>query len=213
LGALGILGGTFDPVHCGHLRLALEMRERLGLDSVALMPAGRPRLRGEPVAGADLRLVMLEAAVAPITGLVVDGRELDRTGPSRTVDTLRALRREMPTRPLCFILGLDAFAKIGQWHGRDEILDLAHLLIARRPGARLPRQGLAARLLAARRPCDRESVRERPAGFVHLERIPQMDISATDLRRRLAAGGSVDCLIPGAVRALIRENGLYANGQ
>ena len=105
--AIGILGGTFDPVHCGHLRLALELRTALRLDSVRLMPAPSPRLRHPPEASPEVRMRLLEAALADVPGLEADGRELSTPGPTVTADTLQALREELPSVSLCLILGMD----------------------------------------------------------------------------------------------------------
>ena len=131
---LGLLGGTFDPIHVGHLRLAIEVRERLGLDEVQLMPAPRPRLRGMPEVDADTRLRLLQAAVDGVGGLAVDAREMQADGPTRTVDTLESIRREQGARPVCWIMGADAAGRLDRWHRWERLIELAHLVIARRPG-------------------------------------------------------------------------------
>jgi len=209
---LGILGGTFDPVHVGHLRLAIEVRERVGLDEVLMLPAPRPRLRGAPQISAATRLRLLDAAVSGITGLAVDGRELDAPGPTRTVDTLTGLRAEAGTRPLCLILGADAASRLHRWHRWEELTRLAHLVIARRPGARLPRTGPVAALLAARRDDDPAALRVRPAGLIHVCDIPGLDVSATAVRERLAQGRSIEFLVPEEVRQMMLNEGLYVRG-
>jgi nicotinate-nucleotide adenylyltransferase len=209
---LGLLGGTFDPVHVGHLRLALEVRERLGLDEVRLLPAPRPRLRDAPRVDAATRLRLLRAAVGSVAGLSVDARELDAPGPTRTVDTLEGLRREVGDRPLCWILGADAARGLDRWHAWERLTTLAHLVIARRPGARLPHQGPVAALITQCRDDAPGALSGRPAGVVRVCDIPAMDVSATGLRERLACGRSIDFLVPEEVRRMLLKEGLYAHG-
>ena len=206
---IGILGGTFDPVHCGHLRLAVEVRERLGLDAVRLLPAAAPRLRAPPAASAAERREMLYAAVAGIPELVVDERELGRTGPTCTVDTLGEMRRAYPREPLCFVLGLDAFLRLDAWERWEEIPALAHLAIAPRAGVSLPRRGPLARLLDERGTGDPAALRRAPAGLVHVADLPAFEVSASQVRRRLAQGRSVHRLVPPAVLDLIERHGSY----
>ena len=209
MAAIGILGGTFDPVHCGHLRLAGAMRERLGLDSVRLVPAAAPRLRGPPVATAAERREMLRTAVAGLGALAVDERELGRPGPTCTVDTLGEMRREHPGEPLCFVVGLDAFLRLDEWERWRDIPSLAHLAVARRAGASLPREGPLARLLDECGTADPAALRRRPAGLVHVAELGVPDISASCIRRRLARGLGVDGLVPPAVLEFIERQGSY----
>jgi nicotinate-nucleotide adenylyltransferase len=200
---LGVLGGTFDPVHHGHLRVALEAREALGLAEVRLMPAAQTNLRGGARASAAQRLAMLEAALAP--GLAVDAREIERGGISYTVDSLAALRAELADRPLCFILGADAWNSLPRWHRWRDLLDFAHLVVASRPGADLLRHPPLEAAWASRA----SDLYARPAGHVYSCAIPLLPISATDIRARIAAGRSVTGLLPPAVIALIERDGLY----
>jgi len=208
--AIGILGGTFDPVHCGHLRLALEVRATLGLAEVRLMPASNPRLRAPPRAAADNRLAMLECAVADCPGLNVDARELSRPGPTSTVDTLESLRAELPDRSLCLILGMDAFARIEAWHRWREIFDLAHLVVVRRPGSPDPGGDALAELLVARRCRDFDRLHDEPAGRIAVLEVPGLDISGSRIRALVAGRADIRFLVPDAVAALINERGLYA---
>ncbi len=210
---IGILGGTFDPVHCAHLRLALELRAALRLDSVRLMPAPIPRLRRAPEASADVRLRLLEAAVTDVPGLEADGRELSRPGPTVTADTLQAMREELPDASLCLILGMDALSRIDAWIGFERIPAFAHLIIAERPGApALPRDGAVADILRARRRDDPAAIRAAPAGFVlFVPGIPALDISATRVRSLRARGESIRYLVPDRVHDIIIEEDLYAH--
>ena len=211
--AIGILGGTFDPVHCGHLRLALELRAALGLDSVHLMPAPNPRLRPPPEAGAEVRMRLLEAALAGVSGLEADGRELSRTGPTVTADTLQALREERPDASLCLLLGMDAFSRLDAWIDFERIPALAHVAVAGRCGvSTLPRDGEAARLLRERRRDDPGAIREARAGFVFVRDVPVLDISATRVRSLRARGESIRFLVPDRVHDIIVEEDLYATG-
>ena len=209
---LGLLGGTFDPVHTGHLRLAIEVREAAGLDQVDLMPAPRPRLRGTPQVDAPTRLRLLSAAVAGVPGLGVDPRELASPGPTRTVDTLQAVREEQGSRPVCLILGADAAARLDRWHDWRRLTSLAHLIIARRPGARLPRRGPVADLLEGCRDDREDALRRCPAGVIRVCDIPGLDISATGIRERLASGRSIEFLVPEEVRHMLMNEGLYVRG-
>ena len=213
LEAIGILGGTFDPVHCAHLRLALELRAALRLDSVRLMPAPSPRLRGPPEASADVRMRLLEAALADIPGLEVDGRELSLPGPTVTADTLQAMREELPGASLCLILGMDAISRLDAWIDFERIPTLAHIVVAERPGAPvLPRDGAVAQMLRARRRDDPDAIRTTPAGYVFYVRgVPTLDICATRVRSLCARGESIRFLVPDQVHDIIVKEDLYAH--
>lgn len=215
MGAVGLFGGTFDPVHFGHLRPALECLEALGLSELRLIPAAVPPHRAAPVAKPEQRLAMLRLAVADQPGFVVDGRELQRPGPSYTVDTLRELRAELgPQRPLCLLLGTDAFLGLSTWHRWEELPALAHLVVMHRPG--FPREALAERadepvraLLAPRQRAQAADLHAQPAGGIWLQAVTALDISATAIRHTIAAGASARYLLPDAVWRYIEENGLY----
>ena len=213
LEAIGILGGTFDPVHCAHLRLALELRAALRLDTVRLMPAPSPRLRRAPEASADVRMRLLEAAVADVAGIEADGRELSHPGPTVTADTLRAMREELPHASLCLILGMDTLSRLDAWIDFERIPALAHVVVAERPGfpARPP-DGAAANILRDRRCDDPGAIRTTPAGFVFFVRgVPTLDISATRVRSLRARGESVRFLVPDRVHDIIVKEDLYAH--
>ena len=205
---LGIFGGTFDPIHYGHLRTAFELLQAVPLAEVRFVPAGNPPHRAAPRCDARDRLAMVEAAVADQPGFTVDARELDRDGPSYTVTTLRELRAEDPGRPLCLIVGMDAFLGLPTWHEWRAILDLAHLVVAHRPGWSAPREGLLAELLAQRGAAAAE-LRASPAGRIHVRAVTPLEISSTDLRDLIVAGRDPRYLVPDAVRALIAESGCY----
>ena len=210
-GPLGLLGGTFDPIHVGHLRLALEVREAAELDCVHLLPAPAPRLRDQPGVSPEVRLALVRAAVQGVHGLEADGRELDAPGPTRTVETLRGMRSSLPRRPLCWIMGADAASRLDEWHDWQQLPELAHIVIARRPGTALPEQGPVARLIASRRG-DARALARTPAGAVTVCDIPGLDISATSIRARLAAGHSIDFLVPEEVKSMLLDEGMYVHG-
>jgi nicotinate-nucleotide adenylyltransferase len=206
---LGIFGGTFDPIHFGHLRTAFELLDALRFDEVRFVPAGNPPHRDPPLADAMLRLSLVRAAVADQPGFAVDDREVRRTGPSYAVLTLRELRAEFPRRPLCLVLGMDAFLGLPQWHEWRDLLLLAHVVVAHRPGWRAPAEGPLGELLATRRTDRVDDLHEAPAGRIYIHPVTQLEISSTDLRNLLAAGQDPRYLVPEAVRHAIRATGCY----
>ena len=206
---VGVFGGTFDPIHFGHLRTAFELLHALRLAEVRLVPAGNPPHRGVPLCDARHRLDMVRAAVADQPGLVVDDREVRREGPSYTVLTLRELREEAPGRPICLLLGMDAFLGLPQWHEWRSVFDLAHVVVAHRPGWTAPDTGTLGELIAARGTLRVEDLHESVAGRVHVRPVTQLEISSTDLRDLIVAGQDPRYLLPDAVRALIRDTGCY----
>lgn len=206
---IGILGGTFDPIHFGHLRTALELHQALGLEAVRLLPCGLPPHRGRPQASPEQRLAMVEVAVAGQSGLLVDRRELERPGPSYMVDTLISLREDLGKRPLGLILGMDAFLGLPSWHHWERIPELTHLLVVTRPGAPEPDAGPMQTLLRVRETADPEALHGRPAGLALRQQVTRLDISSTAIRGLIAAGRSPRFLLPDAVLALIETHRLY----
>jgi len=210
MGAIGIFGGAFDPVHYGHLRTALELLVKLALTEVRFIPTGMPPHRGAPIASAAVRCEMLEAALAGQPGFRIDTRELERAGPSYSVDTLASLRAEFPQRSLCLLLGMDAFLGLPRWHRWEEVLELAHVVVAQRPGWQAPREGVLGDLLRARRAPQAETLAAAPAGWIHFEAVTQLEISSSELRSALHAGCGGRYLLPEAVRAIALSAGCYA---
>ncbi|WP_372987860.1 nicotinate-nucleotide adenylyltransferase [Marinobacter sp.] len=205
-----IYGGTFDPVHHGHLRLAIELCDRLEVDHVSLVPCHIPPHRGDTGASASQRLQLLELAVRGEPRLHIDDRELRRAGASYTADTLRQLRQELgPDHPLVMVVGTDAFAGFDRWREWESIPELAHIVVVRRPGPALNPEGIPARLLTKRRVEDVASLRNGAAGCVLELDPPLLDISATGIRERIAAGRSPRYLVPDSVWEQIRQQGLY----
>jgi nicotinate-nucleotide adenylyltransferase len=206
---LGIFGGTFDPVHYGHLRIAFELLKVLDLEEMRFIPAGQPPHRGAPACTARHRLAMVRAAIADQPGFTADSREVDRQSPSWTVTTLRELRAEAPRRPLCLVVGMDAFLGLPQWHEWLELPRLAHLVIAQRPGARLPDQGVLGGLLAERATARVGDLHDAPAGCIFVHEGTPLEISSTALREMISAGRDPRYLLPDAVRAYIRDTACY----
>lgn len=205
-----IYGGTFDPIHHGHLRTALEVADRLGVATVNLVPCHIPPHRGATGASAEQRLKLLDLAVADEPQLAVDDRELRRAGASYTADTLRQLREELgPDQPLVMVVGTDSFAGFDRWREWQSIPELAHILVVQRPGAELDPSGAPARMLAQRRVSTPESLKTRPRGLMLDLQLPLLDISATGIRERVSTGRSARYLMPDAVWREIRRQGLY----
>ncbi len=207
---IGVFGGTFDPVHYGHLRTAFEMLQALDFAEVRFIPCGDPPHRGTTFANAEQRLAMVSAAVAGQPGFVVDDRELRRDGPSYSVDTLNSLRGEFPEHPLGLILGMDAFLNLTGWHRWDEILDFAHIIVAHRPGWRAPDYGALGELLEERGTHKVEALHEAKAGLVHIHAVTQLEIASTDIRQLIAIGRDPRFLTPDAVIDVLRENRCYS---
>ncbi|MBF0675333.1 nicotinate-nucleotide adenylyltransferase [Pseudomonas sp.] len=206
---IGILGGTFDPVHIGHLRGALEVAELLDLDEVRLTPSARPPHRGTPQVSAEDRLAMVQCAVQGVTPLTVDDRELRRDKPSYTVDTLLSLRQELAAHDQLFLLlGWDAFCGLPSWHRWEELLDHCHILVLQRPDADSEAPDELRNLLAGRSVSDPLTL-NGPGGQISFIWQTPLEVSATQLRERLASGRSIRFLVPDAVLAYIHAHGLY----
>lgn len=205
---IGILGGTFDPIHHGHLRIALEVQEILALREVRFIPCRHPPHRAEPSATAEQRLALLRLALADTPGFVVDTRELERPGPSYMVDTLASLRAESGAAPLCLILGYDAFLGLPGWHRWRNLLDYAHWVVVQRPGLIQPLSGALAVLQQERR-LEPEQLMTAPCGGICFLPVSQLDISATQIRTLLRSGRNPRYLLPDAVLRLIRQSRCY----
>lgn len=210
---IGILGGTFDPVHCGHLRVALDIQQALDLDEMRLIPCRRSPLRDAPIARPEQRVEMLRLAIdgagEPRPPFRLDERELFRQGVSYTVDTLSELRRENPEAALGFVIGMDAMLSFNEWRDWRRILELAHLLVAARPGWSLPDEGELGELWRARHAATPSELRTTPAGRIYACEVTQLDISATRIRELRARRLSPRYLLPDSVLNYIDEVGLY----
>ncbi len=206
---IGIFGGTFDPIHYGHLRTAFELTQALRLSEVRFMPAGNPPHRDITVASPELRLQMVSAAIGQQPGFNVDDREMRRAGPSYSVDTLTELRSEMPQRSLCLIVGMDAFLSLPTWHQWQNILTLSHLIVAHRPGWRAPAKGPLGELLVDHGTGRVDDLHESNSGRIFIHAVTQLEISSTEVRKLIATGRDPRYLMPDAVRDIIQQSGCY----
>ncbi|MDX1516197.1 MAG: nicotinate-nucleotide adenylyltransferase [Woeseiaceae bacterium] len=206
---LGIFGGTFDPIHYGHLRTAFEMLQALRFAEVRFIPCGDPPHRGETFASGRDRLQMVEVAARGQPGFVVDDIEIRRDGPSYSVDTLAAYRKEFPTRSLGLIIGMDAFLGLPRWHRWNEILGLAHIVVAHRPGWRAPDIGPLGELLNEHGTLRVDDLHDSTHGRIHIHAVTQLEISSTEIRELVEAGRDPRFLMPDAVRDVIARSGCY----
>lgn len=210
-GPVAVLGGTFDPIHNAHLRVALEAGEALDA-RVHMIPASVPPHREQPLASAAQRMAMLELALAGQQRLLADPRELERAGASYTVDTLAQLRMEYgPSRPLVLLLGADAFAGLSTWHRWRELFAHAHIVALTRPGHGGVFEAELAGEWYARRVGDIAELGDSPAGRCAPLEVTALEISASAVRAALARGGSARYLVPAAVDDYIRQHALYGS--
>jgi nicotinate-nucleotide adenylyltransferase len=206
---LALFGGTFDPIHTGHLRVCLEAGEALHASQVSLLPCASPAHREQPMASAEQRLAMLDLALAGQDYLVSDRRELDRPGTTYTIDTLHAIRAEVgPDRPLILMIGADQLAQLDRWKSWQRLLDVANLAILTRPNCAATPLHIDAFLKPHR--AKRSELARHPAGFVTAISVTALAISASDIRRRLSHHLSVRYLLPDAVIDYLQIHGLYS---
>ena len=206
---IGLYGGSFDPVHQGHLQTALELQRRLPLADFRFLPAARSPLKGAGTPAADRR-AMLELAIAGHPGLSVDGRELSRPGPSYTVDTLREIRAETgPEQPLVFIMGMDSLLELPRWKHWQELIRYAHLLVASRPGFRPDFSPELADWLKSVRTSSPELLQCQPAGLVLLLETMPWAIASRELRAAIALGLNMAQHLPDAVWEYVQSHQLY----
>lgn len=207
---IGLLGGTFDPIHFGHLRPSLEVMEALDLEVIRFVPAPRPRLRDQPVISPEQRIEMVHLAISDQSGFELDTQELNREGPTYTIDTLRHCRADMgDSESLVLIMGSDAFAKLTHWHEWDKLIQLTHIAVMMRPDAMLNSGDFPSGWLMEHLTEVPGELTATPAGKVIKVPVTQLAISATDIRRRLLQGQSIRYLLPEPVRAYIEQNRLY----
>ena len=209
-----MLGGTFDPVHFAHLRLAEELADGIGLSKVRFIPTGSPPHRAVPGASGTHRLEMVRLAIGANPRFEADDREIRRAGVCYTFDTLNELRSELGSRPICLLMGSDAFSALTTWHRWEELFGLAHIVVAHRPGfslqqlqASLP--GPLRKIYLQRQAGSTTILRRDDAGAVYVCEVTALDIAATQIRALRASGGSARYLVPQAVLDYIETNRLY----
>jgi nicotinate-nucleotide adenylyltransferase len=208
---IGIFGGTFDPVHSAHLATLEYVRKTLALDSVFVVPLGQAVHREQPVASAEQRYEMLLLAVSRLNDFVVDDREIRRTTPSYTIDTLKSFREEMPHTPLALIIGSDAFNQFHQWRDPEKILELANLVVMYRPDHPVSDANETRQLLEKFRCSDKHEFIQSHSGKILPLKVPQMAISSTEIRERVKNGEDISEMTPAPVSRLIRLQGLYSD--
>jgi nicotinate-nucleotide adenylyltransferase len=206
---LGLFGGTFDPIHNGHLKPLLEASKQTSIKHIAVIPCHIPVHKKGPMSSSQHRLAMVKLAIAPHPELIADPREIRRNKPSYSIDTVKELRDECPKAPLCFFIGMDSFISLTTWHKWQALFDYCHLVVCGRPGyaAQLAPELLAA--LHKRQTHDPEELHQQLAGCIYVAQTPMLDISSTDLRQRLAKGQSTQGMLPTTVLAYIQQHKLY----
>lgn len=203
---IGIYGGTFDPVHYGHLRTALEVKEIFSLTEIRLMPCAQPAHKSTPTSTPEQRLEMLVQATQGESGLVVDKCELDRLGTSYMVDTLHLIRNEIVNEPLLLFMGIDAFTKITSWQRWKSLFDYAHLVVMTRPNYQQP---LLSQWLQLKLTATRGTLVNKAAGNLFFQSVTRLDISATTIRQLFTTGKTPRFLLPDNVINYIKQNKLY----
>jgi len=207
---LGILGGTFDPIHYGHLRPAQEVLRALDMAEIRFIPAANPPHRRAPVATAAQRLRMVELAVAEISGFVVDDREIRRDGPSYTVLTLESLRREFSAIPLCLLMGMDAFEGIETWHQWRRLPELAHFVVMTRPGWTFPPTAALPEWARKRVVREPDKLARVGGGNIYFQTVTPQDISATQIREAISGGKPIEGFLPSTVLEYIHTHRIYS---
>lgn len=206
---IGIFGGTFDPVHRGHLALAETASEKIGLQQVIFIPLGVPPHRSQPQASAELRVSMLHKALEPYASFELNTLEVEKTSPSWTVETLEHFSRSMPTETLCLLLGSDAFKPINTWYQWQTLIEYCHIAVVSRKGDQLALEDEVADFLAENRV---DAIVDKPAqsrGSLLWIEADLPEISSTQVRQRAVSGQSLNKYVPRSVAAVIKQNGIY----
>lgn len=207
--AIGLLGGTFDPFHHGHLALALSIYTNLQLKEIHLIPCAQPLLRDPPIATPKQRLEMTTIATQDYPCLKVDDREIQRGGFSYSIDTVTALRAEMPDASLCFIMSTDQFLQFDQWRSWAHILELVHIIVTSRPGYSLTLNAHMQALTQQHQVHDVHLLHEKLFGAIFFQTTPSLPISGTQIRALVKAGKPIQNLVPEKVWQYISANKLY----
>jgi len=207
---VALFGGTFNPVHLGHLRIATELAKLLQVQSMRMLPCAFPPHRDKPAVSAEQRLAMLQLAIGEQSTLKADNLELQRTAPSYSIDTVQLVRREIGAQaPLFLCLGMDSLATLDSWQHWHKLLDHCHIVVASRPGWQLPTQGILAEWIAQHRCDDLAAIKKCAKGYVHFCDLIMLDLSSTNIRNRIERGESINFMTPDAVVNYIQEHHLY----
>ncbi len=205
---IGVYGGTFDPVHFGHLRTALEVYEFFSLDELRLIPCSRPPHRDAPMASADMRVQMLRLAISKESDFVVDTREITREGPSYMVDTLESIRAEVADEPLLLIIGADGFKHLSSWFQWERLFDFAHIVVMSRPGE-INNSAKEDDFFSSRCSDSIAELEKSSCGFLYFKDVTPLAISATQIRKLIASNKNPGFLLPDQIIEFIRVNKLY----
>lgn len=206
---IGIFGGTFDPIHYGHTKIAEVLIQSLDLQEMLFIPNKKPMYRKHPAASAEDRLAMVRLATSKNPKFIVNDLELHRPGPTYSIDTITTLRERMPNQPLCLILGTDVFSKMNSWHNWKAIPSLVHLVIINRPKVTLPHEPWLSDLLKEREITDSKKLQSAPGGYIFQHELKPMLISATEIREKLNTGDDVSAEIDPDVLRYIKQHHLY----
>ena len=206
---IGVFGGTFDPIHYGHLRTAFELLQALNFEEIRFMPCGNPPHRDQAHADAEFRFEMVAAAIEGQHGFVIDDRELSRKGPSYSVDSLNTLRTDFPLRSIALIIGMDAFINLPKWHQWQEILQLSHIVVAHRPGWRLPDMGPLGELLTTKGTHRVDDLHEAKSGHIYIHDVTQLEISSSEIRELISLNRIPRFLMPDSVCEIIKRTRCY----
>ena len=208
--SVAIFGGTFNPVHNGHLRIAIELAELLEVDSLRMIPCALPAHREAPSATPEQRLEMLKLGIGRQPQLIADDIELCRDGPSYTIDTLRAIRAQIGDSPAIYLcIGMDVLASLDSWRDWQQLTDYCHIVVSSRPGYQLPQSGLLADWISARLCDDLQTLKQSSTGKLHLCNLTMLGISSTAIRNKISTGEKIDYLTPAAVVNCIQQQHLY----
>lgn len=208
---IGLLGGTFNPIHFGHLCMAQELTDALKLSEVRFIPSANPPHKAAPKVSAQQRAQMVQLAIDDNPLFKLDRRELERTGASYTIDTLISLREELgKNASLCLMMGSDAFTKLDSWHRWQEMLDYCHIILVQRPNSKTEKlSDKMTAFLSAHYTENIDDLAEKSVGYIHMQAITAQDISATNIREKLALGCSPKYLLPDNVLNYIQQHQLY----
>ena len=208
---IGILGGTFDPIHYGHLRSALEVQQQLDLQEIRFIPCQYPVHKSSVVASAAHRLAMLKQAIINQPNFCIDERELTRATPSYMIDTLISLKKDFPTQPLCLLIGHDAFANFTQWHRWTELINFSHLIVLDRPDSSSVIDNKLQNFVANHLTVDISAIRESTAGQILFFNNTLLQISSRNIRQQITKCYNPQYLLPDTVYEYIKEHNLYNN--
>jgi nicotinate-nucleotide adenylyltransferase len=208
--SVAIFGGTFNPVHNGHLRIAIELAELLEVDNLRMIPCALPAHREAPSVSPEQRLEMLKLGIGDQALLQADDIELRREGPSYTIDTLREIRTQIgDSTPLYLCVGMDVLASLDSWRDWQQLTDFCHLIVSSRPGYQVPKSGPLAEWVKARLCDDLPTLKQSSAGKLHLCNLTMLAISSTAIRNKISASEKIDYLTPAAVVNCIQQQHLY----